>query len=257
MTMNYEYSFTFQKWKVGSAFEVASPYTYVIGFGSVLAYLLLIFVVFPAMKPRGTQELTAMRSKAKIHYVLLCVYSGICSFSTLYHIYTTGEIYSLESYLCEPCPYWMRMLSLSFIFSKIWEWFDTAVLIWNESTLLFLHCYHHATTFLLFLIVENFHGTSKSGMLLNGFVHFLMYYHYAFRLPRFMRPLITIAQIIQLAVVTYFWYVSPATCPAYADFPVSYPLEFNIPYGLVPVYLCFFLKFFFESYVMSPKKKST
>jgi hypothetical protein len=253
---DYEYSFTFEKWDVGGFILVDKPLTYLIGFGSVLVYLFLIFVLFPNMKPTSDKENADMRAKAKVHYVLLCAYSGVCCFSTLYHIYSTGEIFSLERYLCEPCPFWLRMLSLSFIFSKIWEWMDTAILIWNDSTLLFLHCYHHATTFLLFLIVENFHGTSKSGMLLNGFVHFLMYYHYAFRLPRFMRPLITIAQIIQLAVVTYFWYISPEMCPAYAEFPVNFPVEFNIPYGLVPVYLCFFLKFFVESYMVPAKRKA-
>lgn len=253
---DYVYSFNFQAWEVGSSFRLEQPYTYLLGFGSVLVYLFLISVLFPSMKPTTDQDKVDMRSKAKIHYVLLCVYSGVCCFSTLYHIYTTGEIFSFERYLCDPSPFWLRMLSLSFIFSKIWEWLDTAILIWNDSTLLFLHCYHHATTFLLFLIVENFHGTSKSGMLLNGFVHFLMYYHYAFRLPRFMRPLITIAQIIQLAVVIYFWYITPQMCPAYEQFPIDFPLEFVIPYGLAPVYLGFFLKFFVESYMVSAKKKS-
>ena len=253
---DYQYLYNFQEWKVGNVIHLEKPFTALIGVGSIFVYLFLIFVTFPNSKPANEKEKAERKRFAKLHYVLLCIYSGICCFSTLYHIYMTGEIFSLEKYLCNPCPFWLRMLSLSFIFSKIWEWFDTAILIWNDSTLLFLHCYHHATTFLLFLLVENFHGTSKSGMLMNGFVHFMMYYHYAFRLPKYMRPFITVAQIIQLAVVTYLWHISPRVCPAYEQFPMEFPIEYLLPYALVPVYLGFFLKFFVESYVFPSKTKT-
>lgn len=106
-------------------------------------------------------------------------------------------------------------------------------------------------------------------MLLNGFVHTIMYYHFAWRLPKILRPVITAAQIVQLAYLTWLWYVrscfvlfalcmhacvlcrhvTPSTCAAYATFPQEHPIEFIIPYGLVPVYLAFFLQFFWASYI--------
>jgi hypothetical protein len=46
--------------------------------------------------------------------------------------------------------------------------------VWQGRKLDFLHLYHHATTFALFLIVMNFPGTEKFGMILNGFVHTIM-----------------------------------------------------------------------------------
>ena len=145
-----------------------------------------------------------------------------------------------------------------FILSKIWEWGDTAILRWKGLSLGkigFLHIYHHATTFLLFLIITNFPGAEKCGMLLNGFVHTLMYYHYAYRLPKFLRPVITTFQILQLSTVTYLWRDIPKVCEAYADFPRRHSAEFFIPYALVPVYILFFLKFFFEQYLLPSSKK--
>lgn len=90
----------------------------------------------------------------------------------------------------------------------------------------------------------------KAGMLLNGFVHSLMYYHYAFRLPRFLRPIITICQIIQLLTVTWLWHIVPTTCVNFRHFPVDHFYENIIPYTMVPVYTIFFMKFFFQQYIL-------
>lgn len=143
-------------------------------------------------------------------------------------------------------------MSLAFTASKLWEWADTLVMLERGDSLRkigVLHLYHHATTFLLFLIVGNFAGAEKAGMLLNGFVHTLMYAHYAWRLPKVVRPLITAAQVVQLAGVTWLWHATPALCPAYARFHRDHPVEFAIPYALVPVYLALFLHFFWVSYI--------
>ena len=48
------------------------------------------------------------------------------------------------------------------------------MLVWHGRRKDFLHMYHHATTFALFLLVMNFPGAEKCGMLLNGAVHFIM-----------------------------------------------------------------------------------
>ena len=129
----------------------------------------------------------------------------------LFHIIETKEIINWTDYICTPVPPWLRAISITFTISKIWEWFDTAILISKGHSLSkigFLHIYHHATTFLLFLCVMNLPGGEKSGMLFNGFVHTLMYYHFAFRLPKLLRPIITSLQIVQLMASTYIWHVT-------------------------------------------------
>lgn len=234
---------------LGLRINWGAPIPAILTFGSALLYILLVTVVFPAMKPSTAKEVASF---SRTHHGLLFVYSTVCFLATLGYLFYAGELQSWQGMLCTPLPSWLRVLSITFTVSKIWEWFDTAVHIWNGKALRdidFLHLYHHATTFFLFLHVMNLPGTEKSGMLLNGFVHSLMYYHFAYRLPKFMRPIITFAQIIQLATVTYMWSVIPDQCPAFASFPSEHRYEFLVPYLMVPVYLLFFIKFFFDQYV--------
>ena len=112
----------------------------------------------------------------------------------------------------------------------------------------FLHLYHHATTFPLFLIVTSFPVTEKLGLLLNGGVHALMYYHFAFRLPKCLRPVITAVQIVQLAVVTLAWMYCASACDDFKGYRVASGASYALPFACVPVYLVFFVKFFIESY---------
>jgi hypothetical protein len=232
--------------------NIFPPWTYIISFGSCLLYLILITTIFPLFKS------TFNHSFAKIHYTLLFLYSLFSFIAVLVYIIQTDEITNWSALLCAPIPPWLRLLSITFTISKIWEWFDTAILISKGHSLSkigFLHIYHHATTFLLFLCVMNFPGGEKNGILLNGFVHTLMYYHFAFRLPKLFRPMITVIQIIQLFTVTYIWRVVPNLCPLYKEFPSENFLEYLVPHALVPVYSLFFLKFFIEQYLLSSSKK--
>ncbi len=220
----------------------------------------------PGATPRSTVSLpspttlspTASRAPrpsspawVKLHYIAICVYSAICFISVLYE---SGPGASVQHYMCAPLPWWLRALSFTFTLSKIWEWLDTADHFLRGETLSkigFLHLYHHATTFFLFLNVMNYPSTERSGMLMNGFVHFLMYAHYAFRLPKFFRPIITASQIAQLVTVTYIWHITPSTCGAPFDsFPQDHPIEHITPYTLVPVYTVFFLHFFARQYIL-------
>ena len=258
MTDSPVYSFRFDRFQIEIPYtnviiSIIPPWSYLLSYGSCLGYLLLITTGFPWFKSKFND------SFAKIHYTLLFFYSLFSFSSALFYILQTKEIVHWSNFLCIPIPSWLRVISITFTISKIWEWFDTAILISKGHSLSkigFLHIYHHATTFLLFLCVMNFPGGEKSGMLLNGFVHTLMYYHFAFRLPRFLRPVITALQIIQLLTVTYIWRVVPNVCPEYQHFPNENFLAYLVPYALVPVYLLFFFKFFIQQYLLVPAKKS-
>jgi len=258
------YLFTFQRFSfviplraLGASLEdvamdLPHPTPLILGLGSAAAYVCLI-----ALWPRGQRARGGSHGFA--HHVALCLYSLVAFSAALYHLASTGELLSLTAYACAPLPAWLRLISLTFTLSKIWEWGDTLVMLERGDSLSkigFLHLYHHATTFLLFLNINNFAGTEKSGMLMNGFVHTLMYGHYAFRLPRVFRPFITAAQVVQLASSTWLWHVTPQLCPAYASFHKEHPVEFLVPYLLVPVYLAFFLQFFYEQYVRVGKGKA-
>lgn len=247
----------------GLRLSLPHPAPLILTAGSILLYCALIFVVWPTLY---AHRAAAKKGKARaplayIHFVLLCLFSAVTSGAVLWHIVSTGELHSFTAFACTAVPPWMRVLSALFTLSKIWEWADTAVHFARDGMTVteigFLHLYHHATTFSLFLFVMNFPSTEKAGMLLNGFVHTLMYAHYAWRFPRWARPLITAAQIVQLVYVTWLWAITPQVCDALAYFPSTYTLEFVVPFLMVPVYTIFFLYFFYEKYIAGGKEKET
>ena len=263
---NAGYVFTFQRlrfpvpFSAAAVVDLAPPIPLALALGSIAAYGLLFFFYFPSLAPRAPRApaaAAAVERAATLHHAALFLYSFLCFAATLAHVAARGELADAAAFFCAPLPPALRALSLTFTLSKLVEWGDTAVLFargkgWREVG--FLHSYHHATTFCLFLLVVNFPSTEKLGMLLNGFVHTLMYYHFAFRLPACMRPVITAAQIVQLVFVTWAWWVTPRVCPAHAAFPSEQPLEFAAPFLMVPVYTLFFLEFFARSYVCPARK---
>lgn len=257
--MNAGYEYTLSKAIISvNGVSITLPFPWTIAFGSIIAYILLIACALkttfwrPFIKRIGTT-----------HYSLLFVYSTACFLAAFYELVMSSEGTSYLSWLishksttlptfyCQPVPFWLRIISLSFIVSKIWEWVDTLVLLANGKSLAdigFLHLYHHSTTFFLFLFTTSFPVTEKAGLLLNGLVHSLMYFHFAYRLPKFMRPVLTGIQIIQLVTVTLLWIDCSRVCPDAIAYRAKNPIEFAIPFALVPVYIVLFVKFFLEQY---------
>lgn len=124
----------------------------------------------------------------------------------------------------------------------------------SSGELNFLHVYHHCTTFWLFLLCADLPSSTKGGPVFNGFVHTLMYLHYARPLP--MPFLITIAQIGQLTFVTWCWYLSSTQCDVYKNsFMSQHWYEYLTPYFMVPVYWTFFVKFFVQRFIVGGGKK--
>jgi hypothetical protein len=258
------YLFTFGAWRFtlplsvfgwpDRDFDLDSPVPVALGLGSCALYAALVFLwsrVVGSVKPSSGDRIGFS------HHASLFLYSLAAFSAALYHHISSGEYASFTAFSCTPVPGWLRLVSLSFTASKIWEWGDTLVLLLRGESwrrIGFLHLYHHCTTFFLFLCVINFAGPEKAGMLLNGFVHTIMYAHFAWRLPKPLRPLITAAQIVQLVFVIWLWFVMPSTCPEYEDFPSRFPAEFLFPVATCPVYVLFFLKFFADTYLFRKPK---
>lgn len=96
------------------------------------------------------------------------------------------------------------------------------------------------------------------GLLLNGAVHTLMYGHYYRPFPKPWVPFITVAQIAQLATVTYIYTINPAACGSEASFargPEEHLLAFLTPYSMVPVFLWLFCVFFVKRFVLKKPKE--
>lgn len=248
--------------------RLEQPFPFLMSFGSSVLYIILVTQIFPLFK-QYMNENKRLATFSRYHYGGLFLFSLVSFLSPIIDVIQNAERKDwIDYFVCSPLPEWLRLMSIMFTVSKMYEWVDTAILVWRGESLHkmgFLHIYHHATTFFLFLIVMNMPGSERSGMLLNGFVHTLMYYHFAFRLPRVFRPIITTLQIIQLIFCTYLWHINPSYCDllshsqspsvsfpsivGLAAFPSLFPLTFFIPNSFVPVYCLFFFRFFFSQYI--------
>ena len=226
--------------------------------GSFFLYFVLYKVVFPMTRPKTTAEIERTLRMRDAHNFSLFVYSAICCIGCTAYLLLDGQLFDWHRLLCTPVEgTLLRPLSVTFTLSKIWEWWDTAFIVWLGSRPpQFLHLYHHATTFWLFCFVMNLPGPEKFGMMLNGGVHMLMYSHYWRPWPKALIPAITILQIAQLAFVTYAYTVNPRECPdaLFNAGPQEYVLEFITAYGMVPVFLAFFIKFFVKLFILGSKR---
>lgn len=231
--------------------ELSPFYSHLFTWITAIIFVFFVVIIAPLIKPTNK----ATQKKIEFwHFFALCIYSGIACFGTLYLILSRGELSgdNLDAFYCNTTPDWHRVLSISFTLSKYWEWIDTAILVWNGKSIQqigFLHFYHHMTTVFLFAFTMMFPGTDKIGLLLNGFVHMLMYYHYAFRLPKIFRPIITICQIVQLFLGTFSHYLNITRCKNLTGYIEQNLFEFYVPYLFVPVYLLAFCHFFYITYI--------
>jgi hypothetical protein len=214
-------------------------------FSFVLYWFVLFPHVFPLLRKVDAKTLKVWRDR---HNIVLFFYSAFCCGATFLFLYQDNQLTSWTTLLCKPTERtWLRPLDVTFILSKLYEQIDTAFIIaLSTRPVGFLHKYHHATTFWLFLFVTCIPSGEKLGMLLNGFVHTLMYSHYWRSWPSFLVPVITALQIAQLATVTAAWHLTPSVCPdiRQARAVSEMPWEFYTPYTMVPVFLILFITFF-------------
>ena len=101
-------------------------------------------------------------------------------------------------------------INLIYLLSKIWEWGDTYFLVLTEKPVIFLHFFHHMTTFTMAAVVHNF--PVGGFCFINALVHFVMYAHYAHPV-KWARPLMTSSQLLQFVTVivihSYGYWKSP------------------------------------------------
>jgi elongation of very long chain fatty acids protein 6 len=144
---------------------------------------------------------------------------------------------------------------LLFGMSKLPELFDTVFVILRKQKLIFLHWYHHITVFCYCWHAYVYpHGQGRVFVIMNYFVHAVMYMYYAVRaqgmvrIPRFVSVGVTCLQISQMIVGmatfvdAYFILRNGVACN------VEY---FNIVVGMAMYfsYTILFGHFFYVSYV--------
>jgi len=178
-------------------------------FVTVVAFCILIPYLQHFMRNRTSPPLKLL---VLIHNLFLCVASGALALflmSTLYAMHESDpEEYGVLRLYCNLNLDDQRG-TLSFIYYlnhllKYYELIDTVFLTLKHKPLTFLHCYHHPATLVLTWgqLVDST-GMQWVVILLNLYVHTIMYFYYAMATLRIRMPwkkIVTIGQITQFVL---------------------------------------------------------
>mmetsp|Transcript_12863 Transcript_12863/g.24968 ORF Transcript_12863/g.24968 Transcript_12863/m.24968 type:complete len:273 (-) Transcript_12863:1264-2082(-) len=223
--------------------------------GSAVVYLGVLAITYALRGFLG--GLMALRG---VHNLSLCLFSGAVWIYTTYLMMQEGHFSSFQAAVCQPVksPHF-QAISFIFALSKIWEWFDTILLIIKGNKLRFLHVLHHTTTFWLYAVDHVFLSSVKYAVAVNAFIHFVMYAHYYRPFPKQFRPMITQLQIIQFifSVIIHTSIYAQYDCDPHVH---THFWEYITPYLFVIPYLVLFLNFYIRQYVLrptAPKEKKT
>lgn len=229
-------------------------------FTVALVYLLFVFVGSKVMKDREALDPYPIKFFYNVSQIMLCSYMTI---EAVFLAYRSG--YSLT-----PCvgydqenPAIANLLWLFYI-SKIWDFWDTIFIVlgkkWNQLS--FLHVYHHTTIFLFYWLNSNvfYDGDIYVTILLNGFIHTVMYTYYficmhtkdkktGVSIPIWWKPYLTLMQLIQfVTMMSQGTYLVINGCD-------SLSIRITATYVVYILSLFFLFSHFFVQSYMKPKKK--
>jgi len=220
----------------------------------VLVGTALCYVAVVAFAKAFADRLKILLVLKDAHNLLLSLFSGVVSFVTSWMMLKEDHFRSLKAATCEPIQdERFQLISFIFLLSKIWEWFDTVLLIVKGKDVRFLHALHHMTTFWLYAVDHLFLSSIKYGVAVNAFIHAVMYAHYYRPFPRF-RHVITQMQIIQFCFsIILHTLISVYDCDPKVH--TNYT-EYLTPYFLVVPYLLLFVHFYISEYMNKKNGKT-
>lgn len=217
--------------------------------GICCAYAMIVGFFQLFQKPSKTYKppkwLDALRFGHNIALSLVSLWMMVTMISELN---ATGRFNSLQSIACVNTPNSgiYGFANFFYLASKLWEWADTIFLILSGKEVIFLHYFHHMTTFTMAAVVHNF--PVGGYCFLNCGVHFIMYMHYAFPV-KWARSLITSTQLLQfIAVISIhtYGYLNPTSC--FDMSPVMVEWWFNET--VVVGFFVLFVNFFVQQYIV-------
>eukprot|EP00521_Asterionellopsis_glacialis_P000388 CAMPEP_0195246082 /NCGR_PEP_ID=MMETSP0706-20130129/200_1 /TAXON_ID=33640 /ORGANISM="Asterionellopsis glacialis, Strain CCMP134" /LENGTH=273 /DNA_ID=CAMNT_0040297409 /DNA_START=51 /DNA_END=873 /DNA_ORIENTATION=- len=232
-------------------------------FSIALAYLAFVLIGSTIMKA-GVPAMDPYPLKFiyNVSQIMLCAYMTIEAFLLAYR----------NDYTLMPCNSFdaknppVANLLWMFYASKIWDFWDTIFIVLGKKwrQLSFLHVYHHFTIFLFYWLNShvNYDGDIYLTIVLNGFIHTVMYTYYFIcmhtkdpktgkSLPIWWKSSLTMMQLIQfVTMMSQGTYLMATQCQ-------NTSLRVVFAY-VVYILSLFFLfgQFFVQSYMKKPKKKT-
>jgi len=229
-----------------------------------IATIYLLFVVFgsaimkmgvPAMDPYPIKFIY------NVSQIFLCAYMTVEAFMVAYR----SDYGILCNEYSRDAPPVANLLWLFYV-SKIWDFWDTIFIVigkkWRQLS--FLHVYHHTTIFLFYWINVKvlYDGDIFVTILLNGFIHTVMYTYYFIsmhtKIPETGKSLniwwkssLTLFQLAQfLCMMTQASVLVMGGCNQVSR-------EVTMIYFVYILSLFFLFSQFFVSSYMKPKKRKT
>lgn len=198
--------------------------------------------------------------------------SALCIASLVLAIWLTGNLLrrylgglSMHGLVCSRSIYedgHMHLIYYINMFFKVWEFLDTFLLAVRKKNIAFLHAYHHGATLVLTWAQLNEHsGCQWVPIVINLWVHVLMYYYYAMsalRIRVWWKKYLTTLQITQFLVdVTVISYAYTVFIRAGFDENACYGTTRGALIGLAILtsYLILFIQFYVSTYLAKPKQK--
>ena len=226
---------------------------------AVVAYLVMIPVL---------RHLVVERVNIKRFAVVWNCALSLFSFAGLAHCLPVlvGEMVGNGQYftICAPAPYygggWHGMFVALFIYSKVLELVDTALLLLSKRPVILLHWWHHVTV--LLYCWHSYSVQIATGLYyatMNYLVHSLMYAYFAATqttLRQTVRPFAIYITLLQLAQMVVGIYVTLRAILYQSSGRDCYVNKTNSILGLAMYssYFPLFLKLFLENYVFKQHK---
>lgn len=226
-----------------------------------IAYVTFVLVGSQVMKFLPAIDPYPIKFIYNVSQIFLCAYMTI----------EAGFIAYRNDYTAMPCndfnvknPPLGNLLWLFYI-SKVWDFWDTIFIVLGKKwrQLSFLHVYHHTTIFLFYWLNANvlYDGDVFLTILLNGFIHTVMYTYYFIcmhtkdpktgkSLPIWWKSSLTSFQLIQFTLMM-----------SQASYLVFFGCE-KLSLNIIKVYFFYilslfflFAQFFVNSYIKPKKSK--
>ncbi|XP_044751224.1 elongation of very long chain fatty acids protein 6-like [Coccinella septempunctata] len=224
-----------------------------------VVYLMVIFSLKKFMQNRPPYK---MMIPAVIWNIFLASFSIIGTIRTFPELRRSLSFHGIHHSICdqsfiatdEVTRVWVYL----FVLSKSWELLDTVFVVLRKHPLIFLHWYHHMIALVYsWVSYSELISTSRWFVIMNFFVHSLMYSYYAlrclkFKLPKQISMIITTLQILQMVIAF--------SVNIYAFYLIQQGIEcgisiWNIRFSTV-MYMSFFVlfsRFFYKAYLSNNK----
>ena len=150
---------------------------------AVALYLLMLFALIPFMQDRPPVQKSLINPVVAAWNLGLSLFSFTGLYFTAPHLYSFLTEHGYRATVCYSAQWyghgWCGKMMAFFIYSKLFELFDTLWLILKKRPVIFLHSYHHITV--LLYCWHSYAARISNGLwfgTMNYAVHSLMYFYY-------------------------------------------------------------------------------